>query len=115
MTEQGEPLTEVLEGDPGAADPDDMCELEGTLGVRDTRDLHEHAAVIVAIGMASHSPFGDAIAAFGGRLVTLAHEARRRLAADRLPEGAGTAEQRERIDAARREGAAGAIGGEPAT
>lgn len=103
MSEQGEPLADVLQGDPGAAEADDLCELEGTLGVRDARDLHDHAAVIVAIGRASHSPFGDAVAAFAGRLLDLAHEARRRLAADRLPEGAGTPEQRERIEDHRRD------------
>jgi hypothetical protein len=115
MTDPVEPLAEVLGGDPGAAGPDDLCELEGTLGVRDARDLHAHGAVIQAIGTASHSPFGDAIAALGTRVLSLAHEARRRLDHDRLPEGTGTPEQRERIDAARREGAADALGGEPAT
>jgi hypothetical protein len=107
MTDPVEPLAEVLGGDPGAAGPDDLCELEGTLGVRDARDLHAHGAVIQAIG--------DAIAALGTRVLSLAHEARRRLDHDRLPEGTGTPEQRERIDAARREGAADALGGEPAT
>jgi hypothetical protein len=66
-------LAEALQGDPAADD-------EGTLGVRDTRDLGDLAARVGEIGAASHSAFGDRIVALADQLGDLAAEARRRLA-----------------------------------
>jgi hypothetical protein len=70
-------LAEALQGDPAADD-------EGTLGVRDTRDLGDLAARVGEIGAASHSAFGDRIVALADQLGDLAAEARRRLAPDDL-------------------------------
>lgn len=66
-------LAEALQGDPAASD-------EGTLGVRDTRDLGDLAARVGEIGAAAHSAFGDRIVALADQLGDLAAEARRRLA-----------------------------------
>lgn len=102
------------EDDPGGyTDPalEGLREVAGTIGVRDTRAIGDYAAMLADMGRASHSPFGDRLVILAGRLLDFSREARRRLAEDRLPDDAGTAEQQQR----RRDAAADNLGGEPAS
>lgn len=79
--------------DPALADLRSVPGLIGTLGTRELGDL---ARQIAEIGRSARNPFGERIIIMAGRLQDLAAEARRRLAEDRLPDDAGTAEQQQR-------------------
>jgi len=91
------------DGDPGAegdddADPalDDLACAPGLVGTLGTRELGDLARRVQEIGRSARNPFGDRLVILAGRLAEFAAEARRRLAADRLPDDAGTPEQQER-------------------
>lgn len=77
-----------------AADED-----EGVVGALGTQGLADCADRLAEIGRSARNRLGDRIVALAERVHDIAEEARARLADDRLPSGAGSSEQRDRIAA----------------
>lgn len=81
--------------DTGSDEPDVD---DGVIGPPGIADLVDCANRLGQLGRAARSRLGDRIVALADEARAIAHEARRRLEADRLPEDAGTPDQRARID-----------------
>lgn len=104
--DQPDPTTAVPGEVPGDDDPDededddagDGPDDDGVIGPAGIADLVDCANRLGQLGRAARSRLGDRIVALADQARAIAHEARRRLEADRLPEDAGTPDQRARID-----------------
>lgn len=88
--DQGDENDETEDDD---ADPD-----AGVIGTAGIADLNHCAELLGQLGRAARNRFGDRIVHVADEIRALAHEARRRLAADRLPDDAGTDDQQDRVD-----------------
>jgi hypothetical protein len=83
-------------------DEEDPARSGAPIGASGTYELAQLAERLGIIGRSAHNEFGDRLVFLAEKVRDLAREARKRLAADRLPDDAGTVEQRQR----RREAAA---------
>jgi hypothetical protein len=86
--------------DPDAAAPA-AGETGAPLGTAPTFELGQIAERLGIIGRGARNEFGDRIVVVAEQVRDLAHEARRRLVADRLPDDAGTDDQRRRRETER--------------
>jgi hypothetical protein len=83
---------------PDTGDDDDENPAGAPLGSAGTYELAMIGERLGILGRSARNQFGDRIVIIAEQVRDLAHEARRRLTADRLPDDAGTPEQRDRRD-----------------
>jgi hypothetical protein len=94
MTTNEQPQEQQPE--PDADEAENLRDVPGVIGSLAVRELGDLAGKLEQLGRSAHNAFGDRIVRLAERLADIAYEARRRLAEDRLPDDAGTAEQQER-------------------
>jgi hypothetical protein len=77
-------------------DPDAGDETGAPMGTASTFELGQIADRLGIIGRGARNQFGDRVVIIAEQVRDLAHEARRRLVADRLADDAGTPDQQRR-------------------
>jgi hypothetical protein len=77
-------------------DEEDPARSGAPIGASGTYELAQLAERLGIIGRTAHNEFGDRLVFLAEKVRDIAREARRRLAADRLPDDAGTVEQQQR-------------------